>query len=160
MLNYRRMNKMTTPQPRNTEPVSAEAKPPRHRDRERTLMELQLAMHRLQRAGKKVSIKGIAEEAKVTPALIHNRYPDFAEQVRTLTIKSTRAQRDEKHDLLQTEREKNRKLRVLVDQQIKEFADLASVNEALRAENSLLKAMVDGKVLKGPFGRKTDEKQP
>jgi len=151
---------MAAPQPGNAEPMSAEVKPPRQRDRERTLTELQLALHRLQRAGKKVSIKGIAEEAKVTPALIHNRYPDFAEQVRALTIKSTRAQRDEKHDLLQAEREKNRKLRALVDQQIKEFADLASVNEALRAENALLKAMDEGKVLKGPFGRKSAEKQP
>ncbi|MFA7278990.1 MAG: hypothetical protein WC100_02740 [Sterolibacterium sp.] len=151
---------MTTRQPRDAEPMATEAKQPRQRDRERTLNELQLALHRLQRAGKKVSIKGIAEEAKVTPALIHNRYPDFAEHVRTLTNKSTRAQRDEKHDLLQIEREKNRKLRGLVDQQIKEIADLASVNEALRAENTLLKAMVEGKVLKGPFGRKTDEKQP
>jgi hypothetical protein len=111
----------------------------------------------LQRAGRKVSIKGIAEEAKVTPALIHNRYPDFAEQVRTLTIKSTRAQRDEKRDLLQREREKNRQLRALMDQQIKEFADLASVNEGLRAENSLLNAMADGKVLKGSFGERNDE---
>ncbi len=148
---------MEAQQPSNAEPVAAEAKPLRQRDRERTLTELQLALHRLQRAGRKVSIKGIAEEAKVTPALIHNRYPDFAEQVRTLTIKSTRAQRDEKRDLLQREREKNRQLRALVDQQIKEFADLASVNEALRAENSLLNAMADGKVLKGSFGERNDE---
>lgn len=148
---------MQAQQPSNAEPVAAQAKPPRQRDRERTLKELQLALHRLQLAGRKVSIKGVAEEAKVTPALIHNRYPDFAEQVRTLTIKSTRAQRDEKHDLLQREREKNRQLRALVDQQIKEFADMASVNEALRAEISLLNAMADGKVLKGPFGGKNDE---
>ena len=148
---------MQAQQPSNAEPVAAQAKPPRQRDRERTLKELQLALHRLQLAGRKVSIKGVAEEAKVTPPLIHNRYPDFAEQVRTLTIKSTRAQRDEKHDLLQREREKNRQLRALVDQQIKEFADMASVNEALRAEISLLNAMADGKVLKGPFGGKNDE---
>ncbi|MEI7762468.1 MAG: TetR family transcriptional regulator [Comamonadaceae bacterium] len=148
---------MQAQQPSNAEPVAAQAKPPRQRDRERTLKELQLALHRLQLAGRKVSIKGVAEEAKVTPALIHNRYPDFAEQVRTLTNKSTRAQRDEKHDLLQREREKNRQLRALVDQQIKEFADMASVNEALRAEISLLNAMADGKVLKGPFGGKNDE---
>ena len=148
---------MQAQQPSNAEPVAAQAKPPRQRDRERTLKELQLALHRLQRAGRKVSIKGVAEEAKVTSALIHNRYPDFAEQVRTLTNKSTRAQRDEKHDLLQREREKNRQLRALVDQQFKEFADMASVNEALRDEISLLNAMANGKVLKGPFGGKNDE---
>lgn len=148
---------MATPQPHSADPLVAENSV-RQRDRERTLAELQCALHRLQRAGKKVSIKGVAEEAKVTPSLIHNRYPDFAEQIRALTTKSTRAQRDEKHDLLQKEREKNSQLRALVDQQIKEFADLASVNEALRAENVLLKAMADGKVLKGKFGVKKDEK--
>jgi len=77
--------------------------------------------------------------------------------VRTLTIKSTRAQRDEKHDLLQKEREKNRVLRALLDCEMKTLAKLASVNETLRAENALLKAMAEGKVLKGPFGRKNDE---
>lgn len=148
---------MVTAQPRSTEPLAVEGKAPRQRDREKTLNELQLALHRLQREGKKVSIKGVAEEAKVSPALIHNRYPDFAEMVRTLTIKSTRAQRDEKHDLLQKEREKNRVLRALLDCEMKTLAKLASVNEALRAEITLLKAMAEGKVLKGPFGRKNDE---
>jgi AcrR family transcriptional regulator len=144
---------MATPRRSKHEPVEGEAKQPRPRDRERTLAELQLALHRLQRAGKKVSIKGLAEEAKVTPALIHNRYPDLAEQVRALTNKTTRQQRDEKRDLLQAEREKNRKLRALVDEQIKEIADLASVNEALRVELVLQRAITDGKVAKGPFGR-------
>ena len=143
-----------TAKSKSIESEAVEASGPRQRDREKTLNELQLAQHRLQRAGKKVSILGIAKEAGVTAALIHNRYPDFAEQVRALTIKSTREQRDEKHDLLQKEREKNRELRALLDREIKEFAELASVNEALRAENVLLKAMVEGKVLKGPFGRK------
>lgn len=54
---------MQAQQPSNAEPVAAQAKPPRQRDRERTLKELQLALHRLQRAGRKVSIKGVAEEA-------------------------------------------------------------------------------------------------
>ncbi|QIN67968.1 hypothetical protein SBC1_80150 (plasmid) [Caballeronia sp. SBC1] len=79
-------------------------KPPRRHDRERTLTELQLALSRLQRASKKVSISAVAKEAKVTPALIHNTYPDFAEQVRVLINKSTRAQRDNKHQELQLQR--------------------------------------------------------
>lgn len=125
---------------------------PRARDREKTLDELKLALHRLQKQGALISIKGVAEEAKVSPALLHNRYPDFTEQVRALTGKSTRAQRDEKHSLLQEVRETNRQLRKQIDSQTKEIAKLASINEALRAELTLQKAIAEGKVSKGQFG--------
>lgn len=128
---------------------------PRGRNRERTLKELQLALHRLQRAGKKVTLKAVAEEAKVSPALINNRYPDFAEQVRAVVGKTIRQQRNQKADLLTQERERNRQLRALVDSQLVEITRLASVNETLRAELALQKAIADGKVARGPFGRKS-----
>ncbi|AJZ56693.1 tetR family transcriptional regulator-like protein [Paraburkholderia fungorum] len=131
-------------------------KPPRQRDRERTLTELQLALIRLQRASKKVSIAAVAKEAKVTPALVHNTYPDFAEQVRALVNKSTRAQRDDKHQALQLQRTANTRLYKVIADQNKEIVDLASVNEALRAEIRVLKGMVEGKVLTAAFGRKNE----
>jgi hypothetical protein len=52
------------------------------------------------------------------------------------------------------EREKNRKLRELVDSQLVEITRLASVNETLRTEMALLKAIAEGKVARGPFGGK------
>ncbi len=127
---------------------------PRGRNRERTLSQLQLALHRLQRAEKKVTLRAVAEEAKVSPSLINNRYPDFAEQVRAIMGKTIRQQRNQTADLLAQEREKNRKLRALVDSQLEEITKLASVNEALRAELVLQKAIAEGKVAKGNFGRK------
>ncbi|WP_223191180.1 TetR family transcriptional regulator [Paraburkholderia panacisoli] len=130
-------------------------KPPRQRDRVRTLTELQLALSRLQRACKKVSIGAVAKEAKVTPALIHNTYPDFAEQVRALVNKSTRAQRDDKHQELQLQRAATTRLYQVIANQNKEIVDLASVNEALRAEIQVLKGIVEGKVT-APFGRKNE----
>lgn len=130
---------------------------PRQRDRARTLNELQLALHRLQRAGVKITLKAVAVEAKVSPPLINNRYPDFAEQVRAIVGKTVRQQRNEKADLLTKEREKIRKLRELVDSQLVEITRLASVNEALRAELTLQAAIVEGKVARGSFGRKTAE---
>lgn len=133
-------------------PTVEVAEAPRKRDRERTLHQLNLALFRVQRRGEKVTLKAVADEAKVSPPLINNRYPDFAEQVRAVTGKAIRQQRNEKAELLVKEREKNRKLRELVDSQLVEITKLASVNETLRTEMALLKAIADGKVARGPFG--------
>lgn len=120
---------------------------PRPRDREKTAFELKLALNRLQKRGEKVSIVAVANEAGVTPALLHNRYPDFAEEIRKLLGKATRAQRDTKHELLMAEREKNRQLRLQIEGLMGELTNLASVNESLRAELVLHKAISDGKVV-------------
>ncbi|KWR87596.1 hypothetical protein RM96_24210 [Cupriavidus sp. IDO] len=121
--------------------------PPRRRDRERTLNELQLALGRLQSANKKVSISAVAKEADVTPALIHNTYPDFAERIRTLVHGSARAQRDDKHHELKLQRAANAQLYKVIADQNKEIVDLASINEALRAEIQVLTRIVEGKVV-------------
>ena len=76
-----------------------------------------------------------------------------------LVGRTVRQQRDEKADQLAQEREKNRKLRALVDSQIVEITRLASVNEALRAELALQKAIADGKASRGHFGRKKAENE-
>lgn len=128
--------------------------PARTRNRERTLEELNQALSRLQSNGGKITLKAVAAEAGVSAPLLNNRYPDFAEQVRAIVGKSVRQQRNKKADLLTQEREKNRKLRDLNDSQLVEIRRLASVNEALRAEITLCKAIAENKVTKGDFGRK------
>lgn len=120
---------------------------PRQRDREKTLFQMRLAMNRLQKREVKVSIAAVAKEAGVTPALIHNRYADFAEEVRKVVGKTTRAQRDQKHDLLIEEREKNKLLREQIVELMTDLRNLASENEAIRAELALQKAMTSGKVV-------------
>ena len=82
----------------------------------------------------------------MTPALIRTAIPDFAEQVRALVNKSTRAQRDDKHQELQLQRAATTRLYQLIANQNKEIVDLASVNEALRAEIQILKGIVEGEV--------------
>ena len=121
---------------------------PRQRDREKTLFQMRLAMNRLQKRDAKVSIAAVAKEAGVTPALIHNRYPDFAEEVRKVVGKTTRAQRDQKHELLIAEREKNQQLREQVAELMMDLRNLASENEALRATLALNEAIRTGKVVK------------
>lgn len=133
---------------------------PKKRDRERTLHELKLALSRVQRRGEKVTLKAVADEAKVSAPLLNNSYPDFAEQVRAVMGKAIRQQCNEKADLLVMERERNRKLRALVDSQLVEITKLASVNETLRTEMALYKAIADGKVARGAFENSNKAKKP
>lgn len=121
---------------------------PRQKSRERTLAELQGALNRLQGSGQKITLKAVADLAKVSPSLLNHRYPDFAEKVRGLVGRTIRQQRNEKADLLLAEREKNRQLRALIDSQLEEITRLASVNEALRQELAVQRAMAEGKVTK------------
>ncbi len=139
--------------PLSKDPALEVISPPRRRDRDATLHQLHLALSRVQRRGK-VTLKAVAEEAKVSPPLINNRYPDFAEQVRAIMGKTIRQQRNDKAGLLVAERAKNRKLRELIGSQLVEITKLASVNAALRMEVVILKGIAEGKVARGSFGQK------
>jgi len=123
------------------------AAPPRTRDRTRTGSDLKLAWHRLVKGNEKVSIAAVAREAGVTPALIHNKYPNLAEEIRKSLGKATRAQRDATHELLVAEREKNRKLWEENSSLLNEVRTLASRNEALVREIAVLKAVRAGNVV-------------
>lgn len=126
-------------------PMSAEQMS-RTRGRERTLSELRAALARLQDGGCKLSLSAVAKEAGVTPALIHNRYPDFGEEIRGLIGKETRAQAEVIRKLLRVEREKNRLLREQLADRQREIVKLASVNEALRVEISLQRGVLAGTI--------------
>lgn len=118
--------------------------------------DLQLALARIQRGRahtgeSKVTIASVAREAGVSTALIHNHYPIIAEAIRDAQGRSSRAQRDVKHQDLRTEREKNRALRQEIEGLRAKVASLASINEVLIAENRLLKAkQSDSKVIDLP----------
>ncbi|MCQ2036304.1 TetR family transcriptional regulator [Stutzerimonas kunmingensis] len=107
--------------------------------------DLQLALTRIQRGRAhtgetKVTIAAVAREAGVSTALIHNHYPSIAEAIREAQGRSSRAQRDVKHQDLRAEREKNRTLRQEIEELRAKVASLASINEVLIAENRVLKA--------------------
>lgn len=108
---------------------------------------IQQAITQLQAENAKVSISAVAKVAGVTPALIHNTYPDLAEQIRGIGGKATRAQRDEKHTALVKEREANSALRAENAALKADVAKLASVNQKLLMEMAVLKGMASGKVV-------------
>lgn len=115
--------------------------------------DLQLALARIQRGRAhtgetKVTIAAVAREAGVSTALIHNYYPIIAEAIRNAQGRSSRAQRDVKHQDLRAEREKNRALRQDIEELRAKVASLASINEVLIAENRVLQAkQSDSKVV-------------
>lgn len=115
--------------------------------------DLQLALARIQRGRAhtgetKVTIAAVAREAGVSTALIHNHYPIIAEAIRDAQGRSSRAQRDVKHQDLRAEREKNRALRKEIEELRAKAARLASINEVLIAENRVLQAkQSDSKVV-------------
>ncbi|MCF5715228.1 TetR family transcriptional regulator [Pseudomonas tremae] len=108
--------------------------------------DLELALLRIQRGRSrlgetKVTIAAVAREAGVSTALIHNHYPSIAEAIRDAQGRSSRAQRDVKHQDLVAEREKNMLLRDERQQLLAKIADLASLNEVLAEENRELRVM-------------------
>jgi AcrR family transcriptional regulator len=118
----------------------------RNRSKAKTLDELKYAIARLQKSGAKVTISAVAREAAVTPALIHNTYPDIAEQIRQIMGKATRAQRDAQQEEVKRRGEITRQLREELAKLKADYADLASVNLALQIELARYKSIDLGNV--------------
>ena len=116
-------------------------------NRKQTIDGIEQAIEQLQASQGKLSISAVAKMAGVTPALIHNTYPDLAEKIRGLVGKATRTQRDAKHSALVREREINRALRQELVETRATIATLASVNQPLLNEIAVLKGVATGKVV-------------
>ena len=116
-------------------------------NRKQTMDGIEQAIEQLQASQGKLSISAVAKMAGVTPALIHNTYPDLAEKIRGLVGKATRTQRDAKHSALVREREINRTLRQELVETRATIAKLASVNQTLLNEMAVLKGIATGKVV-------------
>ncbi len=115
-------------------------------NRKQTIDDIQKAIEQLQASHGKLSISAVAKMVGVTPALIHNTYPDLAEKIRGLVGKATRTQRDAKYGELVREREINRTLRQELAETKAALAKLASVNQVLLNEVAVLRGIATGKV--------------
>lgn len=120
---------------------------PRPRSREKTREALQLAMLRVKNKGLKLTISAVAVEAGVSAGLIHNTYPDIAEEIREKIGRATRQQRDAKAADLKEAKAKLKALREELDIVMTDVARLASINETLRQEVTTLRAAASGKVV-------------
>lgn len=113
----------------------------KHRNKSKTLEALQYAIARLEMAGSKITISSVARDADVTPALIHNTYPDVAEKIRQLIGKATRTQRNAQHTQAKRQVEITRELQEEITKLKADYADLASANLTLQIELDHLKAV-------------------
>lgn len=104
-------------------------------------------MLRIKNKGLRMSIAAVAAEAGVTPALIHNTYPDTAEAIRAQLGRTTRLQRDAKADELVKARAALREVRNQLDQVLGDLVKLASINATLSEELTRLTAQNGGKVV-------------
>lgn len=120
--------------------MSTKRKPADERLKDLELARSRILRGRARTGATKVNITTVANEAGVTPALIHNHYPGFAETIREDQARSSRVLRDAKHGELKAAREKNRFLRGEIDILREQVAKLASINEILVMENRVLKA--------------------
>ncbi len=126
----------------------------RRRSREKTREELQLAMLRVKNKGLKLSISAVAAEAGVSAGLIHNTYPDIAEEIRALMGRKIRQQRDDMAKELAEAKQRMRELREDLDTALKDLAKTASINETLRAELATFRAIAAPNVYPMPEGTK------
>lgn len=106
--------------------------------------DLRLAMLRIKRgrsniATTQISISSVAREAGISPALIHNHYPQVADAIRLEQARHGRDKRKRRQDELKKEREKARALRGELSDLRAKVARLASINEVLRVENESLR---------------------
>ena len=129
---------------------------PRLRDRQRTASELRLVLTRLQARSLPVSIAAVAKEAGVSAPLIHNKYPEIAEEIRALAGKTVRQRASDEREDWVALRAKNRALRLELNEVRRELIDLASENESLRRDLQFQLAVAANKVV--PMHPKRDRK--
>ena len=109
---------------------------------ENALLRLKHGRPRVVSKDRKLTIAALAEEAGVSDSLIHNRHPEIAAEVRQLTDKQLKSQRDKKTQKLKAANDKNRELRAELDSLETQVRKLASLNARYEVENEHLKAEV------------------
>lgn len=98
------------------------------------------ALAAMQAEQQKISISAVARRARVTPALIHNTYPDVAEKIRSLTGHGNPPGDSPKNAEIQTLRDANKRL---VENNARLNADaarLASIVQTLIDEVAVLRS--------------------
>lgn len=98
------------------------------------------AIERVCRTEGAPSIAAVAREAGVSASLIHNRYPDVAAAIRTLSGREKRDDVAQLRAALIKERAMAKRLRDENSALLADLRALASVNETLRQELALRKA--------------------
>lgn len=92
--------------------------------------------------GRKLSIASVAEESGISPASIHNNYPDEANLIRKKMGTEIRKQKNAISAKIQQLKSRIRGLAAELSELKEEFASLASINASLMQENSRLTSIL------------------
>jgi AcrR family transcriptional regulator len=118
-----------------------------------TKREIELAIARIQHGRptrilvtRRISIAAVAEEAGVSNATIHNRYPDLAEKIRAMANQDYPSRLKEKSGSLKKSEERLQALRQEVQQLKADLAKSQSINLMLYKENEVLRARLEMKL--------------
>lgn len=118
-----------------------------HTDKPDRRAALLTALEDLRRNQQKVSISAVARKAGVTPALIHNTYPDVAERIRSLTGRQPEAKAQRDGDSLRALQTANKRLQRDNAELNADVARLASIVQTLTDEIARLRAVTAGKAV-------------
>jgi hypothetical protein len=110
-----------------------------------TRQKLLLIIEGMEKAGSILTISGVAKEASLSNASIHNRYPDLADRIRksagVVKEKDAKSQLTKRLGTIKEEKAKRARVRKELEE-IKLLLQKAdSVNAALQLDNSRLKAL-------------------
>lgn len=103
---------------------------------EAALLRIQKGKPKIVKKGRKLSIKSISEEAKISPSTIHNRYPDLADKIRGLLHKTPSERMTVQHSEMRKLRERNKALRKEIAQLKEDLAKSVSIQLRLQKEMS------------------------
>ena len=104
-------------------------------------------MRKLKSTGVTVTIAAVARDLNISTALIHNRYPEIAKEIRGLSGKGEKVKADSHHQKYLQLKEQLADITAERDELLLDVRKLASLNMALRLENeSLRAAMASGNV--------------
>jgi len=110
-----------------------------------TRQKLLLIIGGMENVGSIMTISGVAKEARISNASIHNRYPDLAERIResacAIKEKDAKTQLTKRLGTIKEEKAKQARLRKELEEVKVLLQKADSVNAALQLENSRLKAL-------------------
>jgi len=113
----------------------------------KTEKKIRMALYRITKGrskvvkgSRKLSIAAVAEEADVSPSLIHNQYPQICEEIRTLLGKTYKARSDARCNEIRRLKSRNSELLNEIKEYKVMLSNLASRNVTLTKQLELLDA--------------------
>ncbi|WP_150300634.1 TetR family transcriptional regulator [Pseudomonas profundi] len=119
------------------------AKNSTRKELELALQRIQLGHARIVEDGRKLSIAAVAEEAEVSPSLIHNSHPEFAKIVRELVGRPRRVAKDVNQEKLVKATERIEALTARVTALEEDLRKIAVENLSLSEDNKRLRQRLE-----------------